>query len=104
MIGLRVVDVGLLVAFLVWFFRLRDDDDGQDDGGGGGGPERGPHDDPGGGGTGLRIGAAKSSARRVRDHARRPGPLRRRGGEPVRRPLPARVRRPSPRVPVHRTR
>ena len=30
MVGLRVFDVGALVVWLVWFFRLRDDDD--DDG------------------------------------------------------------------------
>ena len=27
MIGFRVLDVGLLVVWLVWFFRLRDDDE-----------------------------------------------------------------------------
>ena len=34
MVGLRVFDVGALVVWLVWFFRLRDDDDddGDDDG------------------------------------------------------------------------
>src|SRR3954464_12620138 len=30
MVGLRVFDIGALVVWLVWFFRLRDDDD--DDG------------------------------------------------------------------------
>ena len=36
----RVFDVGLLVVWLIWFFRLRDDDDDSrgDDGGGGEGP------------------------------------------------------------------
>ena len=41
MVGFRIFDVGLLVLWLVWFFRLRDDDaDANDDGGdsGGGGP------------------------------------------------------------------
>ena len=37
MVGFRVFDVGLLVVWLVWFFRLRDD-----------GPEP-PEDDDGGG-------------------------------------------------------
>ena len=55
MIGFRVFDVGLLVLWLVWFFRLRDDDDDStDDGpGGGGGPGPTPDDGPSGGG-GLR--------------------------------------------------
>ena len=53
MVGFRVFDVGLLVIWLVWFFRLRDDDDDSrgDDGGGGEGPgPRGGRDGPGGGG------------------------------------------------------
>ena len=39
MVGFRVFDVGLLVVWLVWFFRLRDDgdEDPPDEGGGGGG-------------------------------------------------------------------
>ena len=40
MVGLRVFDIGALVVWLVWFFKLRDDED--DEGGGGpGGPGRG---------------------------------------------------------------
>ncbi len=31
MVGFRVFDVGLLIVWLVWFFRLRDDDDADDD-------------------------------------------------------------------------
>ena len=57
MVGFRLFDVGLLIVWLVWFFRLRDDDDppGEDDGGGGEGPGRGPSDDgPGGGLDGCR--------------------------------------------------
>ena len=49
MVGLRVFDIGALVVWLVWFFRLRDDDDDADGGHGGGGntpgarqPERPP--------------------------------------------------------------
>ena len=32
MVGLRVFDIGALIVWLIWFFRLRDDDD---DAGGG---------------------------------------------------------------------
>ena len=40
MVGLRVFDIGALIVWLVWFFKLRDDED--DEGGGGGGPDRPP--------------------------------------------------------------
>jgi len=98
MVGLRVFDVGLLIVWLVWFFRLRDDDDPSDeDGGGGGGPGPKPRDEGGGGGLGLPLEDAAASRRRLRDGHKPPRPPRRRGGVPVRRPLPARVRRrPSP--------
>ena len=59
MVGFRVFDVGLLVIWLIWFFRLRDDDDDSrgDDGGGGEGPgPRGGRDGPGGGGIKLPLG------------------------------------------------
>ena len=60
MVGFRVFDVGLLVVWLIWFFRLRDDDDdsrGDDGGGGGEGPgPRGGRDGPGGGGIRLPLG------------------------------------------------
>jgi hypothetical protein len=106
MVGFRVFDVGLLIIWLVWFFRRMRDDDGDDDspgGGGGGGPEPRPGRGPGGGG-GLRIplGRARQEGRRIRDHSRRPGRPRRRGAEPVPRPLPARVRLPAQPTPVHR--
>jgi hypothetical protein len=105
MVGFRVFDVGLLIVWLIWFFRLRDDDDSSDDdGGGGGGPEPGPRDDPGGGGLGLPLGWARTSNRRIRDHSPPRRPARQRGAEPVPRPLPARVRRPSSPVPAHRVR
>ncbi|MDQ4071930.1 MAG: hypothetical protein M3088_03500, partial [Actinomycetota bacterium] len=65
MVGLRVFDVGLLIIWLVWFFRLRDDDDPSDeDGGGGGGPKPQPRDEGGGGGLGLPLGDAAPSGRR----------------------------------------
>ena len=95
MVGFRVFDVGLLIVWLIWFFRLRDDDDPSDgDGGGGGGTDPGPRDRPGGGGLGLPLDSVQPAKRRIRDHARPPGPPRRRGGEPVPGLLPARVRRP----------
>ena len=53
MVGFRVFDVGLLIVWLVWFFRLRDDDDSSDDDGpGGGGNDPRPENGPGGGGLG----------------------------------------------------
>ncbi|MGI8438909.1 MAG: hypothetical protein ACR2NV_01675 [Thermoleophilaceae bacterium] len=103
-IGIRVVDVGLLVFFLVWMFRrMQDDDEGpEDDGpGGGGGPDPRPNDGPGGGGSALPVGRARPG-RRLRDHAPRSRPTRRRGAEPIPRPLPSRVRRPRTPVPARR--
>ena len=98
MVGLRVLDIGLLAAWLVWFFRLRDDDDGDD--GPGGGPGSKPGDGSGPRGPGVRL---PQGGRRIRDHGGSPGwrPSRR----PARRspaPLPARVRKPRPYVPAHR--
>jgi hypothetical protein len=103
-VAFRLLDVGLLVVFLVWFFRLRDDGDDADDegpGGGGGGP---PSDRGGPDGGGLRVRLRRLPAgRRMRDHTGPGRRLRRRGAEPpVPRPLPARVRRPASPVPVHR--
>jgi hypothetical protein len=108
MVGFRLFDVGLLIVWLVWFFRLRDDGDdppGEDGGGGGEGPGRGPSDDgPGGGLERLPLGQARPW-RRVRDHSPAPRTPRRRGPElPVPRPLPARVRRPGTPVPARRAR
>jgi hypothetical protein len=102
MVGFRVFDVGLLIVWLVWFFRLRDDDDAQDDEGpGGGGPGPSRDDGPGGGGLRLPLGRAKSGPR-TREH-RSPIRLpRRRGVEPLPNPMPARVRQPSAPVPAHR--
>jgi hypothetical protein len=92
MIGFRVFDVGLLILWLVWFFRLRDDDDDSpDDGPGGGGPGPTRNDGPRGGG-GLRR--PLPQGRRVRDHLQPRKVLRPRGSEPLPRTLPARVRRP----------
>jgi hypothetical protein len=90
MVGFRVFDVGLLIVWLVWFFRLRDDDDRPDD------------DGPGGGGLGKPLGKLRQGGWRNRDH-RVPQPrLRPRGAEPLVRPAPSRVRRPRTPVPAHR--
>ena len=102
MVGFRVFDVGLLVVWLIWFFRLRDDDDAQDDDGpGGGGPRPSRDNGPGGGGLRLPLGRAKGGPR-TRDHGRPPRLRPRRGAEPLPNPLPARVRQPSAPVPTHR--
>jgi hypothetical protein len=103
MVGFRVFDVGLLIVWLVWFFRLRDDDDpSDDDGPGGGGPETPSDGGPGDGGLRLPLGRARPG-RRARDHARPPRVRTRRGAEPLPNPLPARVRQPAP-APGHRRR
>lgn len=92
MIGLRVFDVGALVVWLVWFFRLRDDDDDSDDfrGGGGNAPEpkrpKGPS-----GGLELPLADSRPWSARRRDHGGdlRPAPPSRRRGVPE--PVPARA-------------
>jgi hypothetical protein len=93
MVGLRVFDVGALVVWLVWFFRLRDDDD--DDGEDfRRGEEDAPKPDPGGSPPGLRLplpDAEPWHARR-RDHGgdvKRPAEPQRRRGVPA--PVPARA-------------
>ena len=95
MVGLRVFDVGALIVWLVWFFRLRDDDD--DDG-----------DDFRGGATTTRtpVPAAPRRGLRVPLPDAKPWPVRRRdhlgGVEPRPRPraaaasrAPSRRARPS---------
>jgi len=101
-VGFRIFDVGLLVIWLIWFFRLRDDDAGPNDDGGddGGGPPVHPPEPSGGGGLGLFLPGTLRAERRLRDHSRPPKPGRRSRGEPLRRPQPARVRRPRRPVPV----
>ncbi|HEY1275457.1 MAG TPA: hypothetical protein VGF25_11120 [Thermoleophilaceae bacterium] len=105
MVGFRVFDVGLLIVWLIWFFRLRDDGDDSpgDDGGGGEGPDPGPNrDGPGGDGIRLPLGRWRPGRGRVRDHTPHRRPARRRGAEPtVPRPVPSRVRRPSSPLPTH---
>ena len=107
MVGFRVFDVGLLIVWLVWFFRLRDDDDDShgDDGGGGEGPEPRPgKDGPGGDGIRLPLGRWRPGQGRDRSHDGPSRPTRRRGAEPtLPQPLPSRVRRPRSPVPTHRS-
>jgi hypothetical protein len=103
MVGFRIFDVGLLIVWLVWFFRLRDDDDSTDDdgpGGGGRGPE--PDKGPGGGGLGRPLGRLQQGGWRNRGDRgpRRTGRTRGPSRNPV--PSPSRVRRPLPPVPAHR--
>ena len=105
MVGFRVFDVGLLIVWLIWFFRLRDDgeDEPGDEGGGEGpGPRTGP-ESPGGGGLRLPLGRARPRRERIRDHSPPRSPRRRRGPEQLLpRPLPARVRMPHVPAPAHR--
>ena len=103
MIGFRVLDVGLLVVWLIWFFRLRDDDDSDGGGGPGGeGPGPEPSGGPGGGGLRLPLGRVRAGGQRMRDHVRPKRRVPRRGSEPLPAPSPARVRRPARPQPVHR--
>jgi len=95
MVGLRVFDVGALVVWLVWFFRLRDDDDdGDDDGrrGKGGGSE--PEEPTGPGGLKLPLPESQPWSSRRRDHAgdRRGTPLPTRRTAPHRAPIRTRHR------------
>jgi hypothetical protein len=99
MVGFRVFDVGLLIVWLIWFFKLRDDDDDTrgDDGGGGEGPGPRPGGD-GPGGDGIRLPLGRWRPGRARDRAHSPPARmpRRRGSEPpVPLPSPARVRQPG---------
>jgi hypothetical protein len=103
MVGFRIFDVGLLIMWLVWFFRLRDDDDSQDDDGpGGGGHDPGPGKGPGGGGLGRPLGRLQQGAWRARGHRMPRRPSRVRGPEPQPAASPSRIRRPRPPVPAHR--
>jgi hypothetical protein len=92
MVGLRVFDIGALIVWLIWFFRLRDDDDDSDDFRGGEGnapdpdPPRGPSD-----GLKLPLSDADPWPHRRRDHRGdlRPSPGTSRRGVPE--PVPARA-------------
>src|SRR3954452_20239830 len=71
MVGLRVFDVGALVVWLVWFFRLRDDDDDDgDDFRRGKGAGREPEEPCGPGGLRLPLPASQPWHARRRDPGR----------------------------------
>ena len=74
MVGFRVFDVGLLIVWLIWFFRLRDDDDDShgEDGGGGGGPDQPGQGRPGG--DGIRLPLGRWPLGRPAGHAPTAGP------------------------------
>ncbi len=93
-VGLRVFDVGALIIWLVWFFKLReDDDDADDEGPGGSGPPEPDAPEPDkGGGLPLPLPDAKPWPRRRRDHGGDRQPFA---------PSPRRTRPPMP-VPAHR--
>ena len=76
MVGLRVFDVGALIVWLVWFFKLRDDDDdaGGDDDAAGGGPRNRPTG--GGGGLTFPLPDAQPWPKRRRDHGGDRSPAR----------------------------
>jgi hypothetical protein len=91
MVGLRVFDVGALIVWLVWFFRLREDDDGDDfrrDDDGSPDPEPTP---PGPSGLPLPLPDASPWPTRLRDHSGShvPGHAVTRRGRPE--PVPARA-------------
>jgi hypothetical protein len=94
MVGLRVFDVGALIVWMVWFFKLRDDDDEPSDGedfrGGADEPSDPP---PPTGPQGLELPRPDAD----------PWPTRRRGHEGDRAPASQPVRRaPVRREPARR--
>ena len=97
MVGLRVFDIGALIVWLVWFFKLRDDDDdeGGDDGGHGGAPADPPPGD--GGGLRLPLPDAEPWPTRRRDHGGDRAPATAPAHRPAQPRTPAR-----PRVPARR--
>jgi len=97
--GFRVFYVGLLIVWLMWFFRLRDDDDEDppDDADDGGSEHCGPspRGGPGGGGIRLPTGRVPRGNRRTRDgHRPSRAPRHRRDSPALPSPLPPRVRLP----------
>jgi hypothetical protein len=91
LVGLRVLDLGALLGWLVWFVKLRHEpDDGEDPGsGGGGGPTARPPDRPVGPFDGVPLPDAGPWPVRLRDH----GTPRRAASRPLR-GVPARHRTP----------
>ena len=105
MVGFRIFDVGLLIVWLVWFFRLRDDDDSTDDDGPGGGGHGTPVPgrDRAAAGSGRPLGNLQQGAWRIRGHRHRTAPAAsagRSGRARCRAPRGCRRRRPP--VPAHR--
>jgi hypothetical protein len=94
LVGLRVLDLGALLAWLVWFFKLRDEPDEGHDDDDGGGPGTRPPEPSGSPRGGIPLPDADPWPVRLRDHAsRRPRkPMRAPGRHPV----------PAHRRPVHR--
>jgi len=95
MVGLRVFDVGALIVWMVWFFRLKDDD--EDDPSDGEDFRRGadePVDPP--------PSAGPPDLELPRPDAE-PWPARRRGHEGDRAPATAPARRAPARSPARRT-
>jgi hypothetical protein len=92
MVGLRVFDIGALIVWLVWFFRLRDDDDGDDDPGRGDGGAPDPEPDPTGpGGLRLPLPDAQPWPVRRRDHGGDRHGIPQTGRRGVPEPVPARA-------------
>ena len=92
MVGLRVFDIGALIVWLIWFFKLRDDDGDDDDFRGGDGDSPRPDPTPSGpGGLGLPLPDADPWPVRRRDHGgdRHATPPTPRRGVPE--PVPARA-------------
>ena len=95
MVGLRVFDVGALVVWLVWFFRLRDDDDDGEDFGRGHGDVSEPEEPCGPGGLRLPLPDSQPWHARRRDrHGDRRGlPVTARREAPHRTPAPLPAKR-----------
>jgi hypothetical protein len=97
MVGLRVFDIGALIVWLVWFFRLReDDDDGDDFRGGSDGDTPEPEGPRGPGGLQLPLPDSAPWHARRRDHG---GDLRPAPGSRRRAPEPTPARAPVKRSP-----
>jgi hypothetical protein len=95
MVGLRVFDVGALVVWLVWFFRLRDDqDDDGDDFRRGSDDGTAPEEPRGGGGLRLPLPESQPWPARRRDHLgdRHGAPVPSRRHAPERAPIRTRQR------------
>lgn len=70
LVGMRVIDLGGMIVWLVWFYRRREDEDdwGWDDPGDDPSPDRPAPPDPGGSGLRVPLPDAGPWPSRVRDH------------------------------------